>query len=380
MKIKKLAYWNKQFDWRLETIEFSNLALLVGVSGVGKTQILRAIYNLKSIANGISFNGVSWDITFLTNNNIEYQWQGEFETQEVEFLNIPEDRKFKIINEKLLTNNKIIVKREGDEIIFKDQKTPKLPPFESLVYLFRQEEEIAPIRDSFNQIIFSAQCESIEQVYIIREPAILTEKLSDNVNLDSIKRNDLHLLVRLALFSQYFPKDFEGIKKSFIEIFDQVEDIYVGPVGKAKINSIVPVADIPVIVIAIKEKGVDKWIFQHSISSGMFKTLMHISELYLCPEGSVILIDEFENSLGVNCIDIITEDLLQENRDLQFIITSHHPYIINNIGMKYWKIVTRKGGVVTVKDAADINLGKSRHQAFIQLINSEVYTDGIAVK
>jgi Fe-S cluster assembly ATPase SufC len=105
---------------------------------------------------------------------------------------------------------------------------------------------------------------------------------------------------------------------------------------------------------------------------------MHISQLYLSAEGTIILIDEFENSLGVNCIDTVS-NLLLENRDLQFIITSHHPYIINKIGMEHWKIVTRRGGVVTVKDASHFNLGKSSHQAFMQLINLDAYSEGIAV-
>jgi AAA15 family ATPase/GTPase len=62
----------------------------------------------------------------------------------------------------------------------------------------------------------------------------------------------------------------------------------------------------------------------------MFKTLMYIAEIYLSPEGAVVLIDEFENSLGSNCIDAVT-DILTERQDLQFIITSHHPYIIKLI-------------------------------------------------
>ncbi|MGD1715765.1 AAA family ATPase [Dapis sp. BLCC M172] len=98
----------------------------------------------------------------------------------------------------------------------------------------------------------------------------------------------------------------------------------------------------------MKEKGVSNWILPPHISSGMFKTLMYISELYLSPEGSVILIDEFEKSLGVNCLDSVT-DLILENPRLEFIITSHHPYIINNIGNKYWKIVTHQGNIITVK-------------------------------
>jgi Fe-S cluster assembly ATPase SufC len=128
--------------------------------------------------------------------------------------------------------------------------------------------------------------------------------------------------------------------------------------------------------VYIKEKGVESWIDQGDISSGMYRTIIHIAELYLSPNGSLIIIDEFENSLGINCIDAVTEDLILDQGDLQFILTSHHPYIINNIPMDYWKIVTRKGGVVTVRNAKELNLGKSKHQAYLQLINKlETYNE-----
>jgi AAA15 family ATPase/GTPase len=98
---------------------------------------------------------------------------------------------------------------------------------------------------------------------------------------------------------------------------------------------------------------------------------MYIATIELSPDGSVILIDEFENSLGVNCLDSITENLSDssKNRDLQFIITSHHPYIVNNISSAYWKIITRKDGVITARNAEDYHISRSRHKAFIELIN-----------
>ncbi|MFN6033676.1 MAG: hypothetical protein ACK48B_06445, partial [Dolichospermum sp.] len=70
----------------------------------------------------------------------------------------------------------------------------------------------------------------------------------------------------------------------------------------------------------------------------------------------------------VNCIDSVT-DLILENRDLQFFITSHHPYIINNISPAYWKIVTRTGGLVSVKNSEYFHISNSRQKAFIDLIN-----------
>lgn len=113
------------------------------------------------------------------------------------------------------------------------------------------------------------------------------------------------------------------------------------------------------------------------ISSGMLKSLLQVAELYLCEDGAVILIDEFENSLGVNCMDELTEDLVASERDVQFIITSHHPYIINNIPYRNWKIVTRKAGTVVVKNASDYKIGQSKHDAFIQLLQLDEFTEGV---
>jgi hypothetical protein len=66
-------------------------------------------------------------------------------------------------------------------------------------------------------------------------------------------------------------------------------------------------------------------------------------------------------------MDVLADDLIHENKTLQFIVTSHHPYIINNIPYEYWKIVTRHGGNIMVGDAASYNLGKSKQNAFMQL-------------
>jgi hypothetical protein len=395
MKIKTIEYYNKALDWRLNPVDFtnsfSNLTLLVGVSGVGKTQIIKSILNLKRIVNGESLNGVQWDITFETTNNIEYRWKGEFENKGLigEILDSEDEgSKFRILNEGLYKEGNEFAKRDPSKIEFKKKRTPKLSPFKSLVEILSEEEDVAPVKEGFEKII---EFDSDVRIEIIKERLLKLAKLLEN-NLENnfleenIKRSNLPTKLKLAFVYKFLFDDvFQKIKKRFIQIFPQVEDIKIGfdknkDLEKALESSLFTTFLNGFAFVQIKEKGIDRWIIQQSISSGMFKTLMQISELYLAPEGSVILIDEFENSLGVNCIDVLTEDLLAQNRNLQFIITSHHPYIINNIGMEHWKIVTRRGGVVTVKDAKDFNLGKSRHQAFIQLLNLEAYSEGIAVE
>ena len=151
-----------------------------------------------------------------------------------------------------------------------------------------------------------------------------------------------------------------------MDIFPQIGDLKLEPF-KTDIFFPKAIAEKVPPVIYIKEKSVPKWIREDRISSGMLRTIIHIAEMFLANEGSVILIDEFENSLGINCIDILTDDMIHENKTLQFIATSHHPYIINNIPYEYWKIVTRQGGHIRICNASDYHLGKSKQDAFIQL-------------
>ncbi|MGH1396216.1 MAG: AAA family ATPase [Trichormus sp.] len=383
MKINELTYYDHELEWHFESIIFSQFNLLVGVSGVGKTQILKSIMNLRKIARGASLNGVEWDVKF-TSEGYHYRWMGEFETKKIDkfaFLEDKEDedldkknKNFILIREILYIDNKIIIDRTKEGIIFNNTKLPKLSPFKSAVDLLSEEEYIAPVKRGFSKVIYSDQSGEIGisiNNFIIS--LFKSKKLNGQYSsLENIKDSNLPTQIKLALVYNQYQNIFKEIKEHFINIFSQVEDVKMEPDDDEELPNIL--SEYP--VIKIKEKGVNDWISQERISSGMLKTLLHISELYLSAEETVILIDEFENSLGINCIDVLG-DLLSEQRELQFIITSHHPYIINNVSMEHWKIVTRKGGVVTARDAQDFNLGQSRHQAFMQLINLEEYREGI---
>jgi len=179
--------------------------------------------------------------------------------------------------------------------------------------------------------------------------------------LAKIQNSGLVLHLKLALLYANVPETFKEIKDRFAMIFPQVEDIKLTPSEQEELPLFI--AGFP--LLYIKEAG--RWINQERISTGMKKVLMFMANMYVCADGSVVLIDEFENSLGINCIDILDE-LPDPHRRLQYIITSHHPYIINNISMANWKIVTRKGGVITIKTARDFDLGKSKHKGFVQLM------------
>jgi hypothetical protein len=367
MQIKKLEYYDDEYKWKLKEVDFlPNLNLLVGVSGVGKTRILRAIYSLKSIANGASLNGVKWNVCFIADNDLEYTWSGEFETRK-DSISInessEEDEQVKLINEKLVCSNKdVLIERKDSEIILNGNKTPKLSPFESVVELLKQEDQIAPVKESLDKIIL-ADSERVDRAW--RLPVSIFKKF-EKASLSALQESGLPVPIKLSILYRTLPEEFNKIKEALISVFPNVSDVKVETIK----DDDMPIALSKLLkeatTVSIKEKGVKDWI--ENISSGMLKTLMYISEIYLAPENCIILIDEFENSLGVNCLDSVTEFVLN-NKKLQFIITSHHPYIINNVSPAYWKIVTRKAGLVIVKNSEDFHISESRQKAFIDLIN-----------
>jgi len=379
MRIENLTYRDNNLKWELEKADFEALTLLVGASGVGKTQILKSILNLKSVANGKSISGIYWEITFETLNGKLYKWKGEFENKgDIDFSDDDDEElkrhKPSIQFETLHLNGKILVDRNNNEIIFNGNKTVKLPNQQSVIYLLKEEDLIQPAFEGFGKILFSDQTDSTREAYRIKFSD--TQKLLKSVKtISQIQEAKEDIRIKLFLAYKNVPEIFEIIKERYIDIFPQVEDIKVEPLD-------IDDEDLPMFFkeypfIQIKEKGIEKWIKQHNISSGMFRSLIHISEIYLCGDGSVFLIDEFENSLGINCINELTNDILSSKRKTQFIITSHHPYIINNVDYTNWKLVTRTKGVVKTHKPEKFNIGKSKHDAFMQLIQLEQYQTGL---
>ena len=378
MKINKLTFSDKTFEWSLQTLSFERLTLLVGASGVGKTQILKAILSLKQIAGGTSLNGLKWAVDFETVSGQNYVWEGEFENKGVQNLITQDEddvKKFQrnIKKEKIILNGKVIVSRNSKETIFIGKKTLKLNQQQSIICILQEEDLIKPAYEGFKKLTYSDQSESQREPYTISffNASKLAKKFD---SLKKIQESDEDIRIKLYLASKNAIPTFTKIKERFCEIFPQVEGLKVEPLDFIEEDLPPFVKDYP--FIQMKEIGVAKWIQQGKISSGMFRTLMHISEIYLCAEGTIFLIDEFENSLGINCIDELTNDILNSSRQIQFIITSHHPYIINNIDFSSWKLVTRKSGVVKANPISKFITGKSKHDKFMQLMQLKQYATG----
>ena len=381
MKISKFQFEDKSLEWRLEELLLNKLTLLVGASGVGKTQILRALMILKQITNGSSINGVAWLIEFETLSKQKYTWQGEFENKGVSIFiedgDNEEDKKnkAKIVFEKLTLNGNVIVERTNEQILFNGQPTIRLSQQESVVSLLKEEDLVKPAHDELKKLHFADHSNSATAGRGFSFSFLNASKLAKKYKtLQKIQESDLETPLKLFFLSKVEKKTFALIKQRFIDIFPQVEDIKIAPLETKDKEMPDILKDYP--FIQIKEKNVKHWINQSRISSGMFRTLLQLSELYLCADGTIFLIDEFENSLGINCINEITTDILSSRRQLQFILTSHHPYIIDAISFENWKLVTRNAGIIKTHNISKFNIGKSKHSAFMQLLQLDEYQTG----
>jgi len=374
MKIQSFKFSNHKENWHIEEVKFEELNLLVGGSGVGKTRILKAVELIRDVALGSNRNldNLEWSINF-SHLGQNYRWNlksSSIKNEEI-LLNLNESEQTEIVYEKLVQYDddselEILLRNDSDSK-FNNEKLPKLKKTESAINLLPEEDLIIPVRQAFKQLIFNFEPSQRFMFRIDSDTLTKTEKfLKDVINTPSLFKYFFAILPVMikAFYSQkFFPDIFNEIKEYYIDIFSELKDV--------RVSSERDLDGDFLLFFEIQENGLEDWIPQQRISSGMFRTLIFLIEVITAPKESVILIDEFENSLGINCMAELTDFILDKSPDIQFILTSHHPYIINNIPWDTWQIVSKSGNKVRVRKAQDIpelNTASSLDK-FTQLVN-----------
>jgi predicted ATPase len=375
MKINSFKFKNNSQNWHLEKTCFDNLNLLVGGSGVGKTTILKSLYLIYHVAQGkvLPLENVEWAITF-SHLGQDYQW--ELKTASVEDNFSSEQVQIEILEEKIVlfqNNLEIEVLHRTKELSKLDgERLPKLKKIESAISLLSEEKSIAPISKAFKRFIINEIPQSLV-VSIGFEPSNYISVFSDSETKDSdyyihfqkFKEEavDSPAVLTAYYLQRTFPNIFDEIKRAYNDIFPNVRDVRVNvePISDKRYS----------LLLEIQENTSGNWISQVQISSGMYRVLTCLIDILAAPDESVIIIDEFENSLGINCMPQLTDFILDKSPNLQFILTSHHPYIINNIPWETWQLVSRTNGTIKSKKATDIPEldTASSLDKFTQLIN-----------
>ena len=378
MKIKSYFFQEKfPNNWCISKFQLNDINLIAGLSGVGKTRLLNTIFNLGLMMNkkrDISIG--EWEIDFnIDKSNYKYE--------------LIIDRHIKknfnyIYKEKLFIEDELVIDRNKDEFYYNEKLLPKLSTTDLGIYLLRDEDKISKIHDGFSKIFirrnnpnFQGQIESQTGIGLLDESILEKKKITMNEILYNYTNK---MNVQLYFLEKYFPNKFKQIVNDFKEIFPFVSDLHVNlydKFNKSKFPNLPAGSTLP--IIAINEKNVKGEIEHINFSSGMLRALIQLLDMHTIPKDSIYLIDEVENSMGVKSLPVMLDLLFDYSDKVQFIFTTHHPLLFNNVNIKYWKILTRKGGEVKIVDGRTLSkrFKKSYQENYIQLINSELIEKGI---
>ncbi len=355
-------------SWKFSPAVMSKINLLVGPSGSGKTRFLNTFFNFAEfVTAGKIFRRGKWNIQIII-NDITYIWECECRNDENENPIIM----YELLKRVKENQEKIIVRRDLNEFIFLDKLLPKLEKDVLSVTLLKEEEEIQPLYKAFSHVMRRRFHEDAlnQAVSLTPFPPEFLKRIKKNANLDSLWKHDFPIQNKLYVFSEYFKDKYTTATEFFKSIFPTVEKTEIRLLDTPSFGSATVVP-----VFMVGEKGVKELIPISELSSGMQKVMLIITDILSLVDDSIYIIDEYENSLGVNAIDFLPEFLIGNSGKNQFIITTHHPYLINNMPIKNWLIFNRKGSEVTIKNGSEFEekFGKSKQKAFIQLLSDPFY-------
>ena len=376
-----MEFENYTTGQKIEKITFDKLNLLVGCSGAGKTQILKTLSSYivtasrDPVISSIQFEGyfklefsmflpkINDDDDF---KEREVSW--EIRTEKMEnIVSEPYRLAYGVSEEILFVDGEEVIHRTKDTLLIGKEKNATISPEQSAISVFKVPKAVSYISVGlFSVVPYYYQMSALDDVakteveQIRNRIARLNEAnyFSSKIPIQ-VFFTFYSSLMQIDLVKKYDQFLFEKFLSRLQDIFPSIEDLKIDFLENTNYYT-----------LFIKEN--DKWIPKESISSGMLKSIYILVAISFNLSSTVVLLDELENSLGVNCLDEITDYIVDKAEgNTQFILTSHHPYIINHIPEKYWRIVSQNNGIISSKKANDVGIGTvgNRQDKFFQLIN-----------
>lgn len=384
MRINWIEFKNLDTGLIINKTSFNKeLTLFVGRSGAGKTQILEVISTFCNTATGgiIDTGHFKGAISFSIDND-DFEWNVHVAREDLDIISsvtkrINDERFFFsdsneatsiIKSETLSCNGNTIFKRTSQKLIMNGQELPQISNDFSLIYQYRSNDLLRNVYDCMNGLYNSNK---------------ISPLFSWRIQYSFFKTMESELL-KCKTEDEYrekFPTSISTPNKIYflkktnknIGLYDILLKYY---------KNIFPDVDDFVFKLDRENRSMESYVRTNgsnipydSISAGMRKTISFLVDLLTISNNYVVLIDEIENGLGVNCLDEVYDLLTSLRTDLQLIMTSHHPYIINNVNPESCKIVDRKRNVISTYSAKELNLTNSHHDFYDLVMNKLQYGD-----
>lgn len=377
MKLNSYKYRDADIEgWSFQNTDLDRINLIVGDSGTGKTRFINTIthFSEQVVSEKLKYRGL-WEVCFSI-KNIEYKWIFECaSTEEGADITVRKDILSKKLDQK---EYKAIIDRDSTKFTFNDEILPKLTNNVAAISILKDEEQIKPIYNGFKSILtrrfFTDELNANFSFYSVPQSKIT--KLKKAKKLGYLLHENIGFNYKISILKDIFPQKYNSLIELYKEIFPFISEFAILNLNEIKKNVTLPFNS-P--VFCFKEKSMDNWVISNDISSGMQKVFLIALDINLMPDGGILLIDEYENSLGINAINSFSDLFYDTDYTCQFIISSHHPYLINKVPVDNWLIFHRKGLEVKIKSGKEFKdrFSKSKQQRFIQLVNEPFYNEGI---
>lgn len=342
-KVKCSQFESLNKEWKLVDFCPLQINLVVGKNATGKTRTLNSISTLAHL------------ITRERNDlpeNAFYDFTWKSGSKEISYLLKTEDRK--VVREELLIDKKAKLTRNRDGIcsIFFEQIKQSIEihvPSSSLCSVVRRDKIQHPWFDYLHDWAKSTLHYRFGSVFgknygLIIRPEDERQNKLDDVEIDLRKTDRVVELFRKG-FEQYGQIFVSNIISSMQMISYELEDIDIYYSEKMKFRQ---PSEIPPAVLRVKEKDLDCHTYQADMSQGMFRALSLIIQLNLSRLSALpccIIIDDIGEGLDFDRSTQLIRLLIDkiEKTSIQLIMSSNDRFIMNNVDLKYWSVIQRKG-------------------------------------
>ena len=368
MHINWFEFNDSTYGISIDRTYFDKINLLVGVSGAGKTIILRVLSSYidlirrgSSVKNECNFK---MNFTVDTVSSVDtYEWSISTTQSSLVDKVTGSTAGYIVTKEELLRNGKMLFARDNNKLeISVYNSLPKIPLDKSTIAVFKDDNLFKDIKKAFASVI---GLDEQKNAYMDVQKEFYDEALRvAKENTMSYEHTALYmsllpLVVRLGIARSVYAEKFNMYMDKLKEIFPYISDVKIR-LSKSTQKYVT--------VLCLQD---DVEVAQDRISTGMIKTMNVLAYLYFIAQNALIIVDEVENSLGINCLDDVIEsiDCSVYEQNNQAILSSHHPYIINAVDSSKWRIVSQENGHITTKSANEVGIDSKNRDGFFELIN-----------
>ena len=327
MKIKRLSY--KNFNWELENLLLSDVNLIVGKNGTGKTRTLQTIDLLGKIITqkrGINW-GAEWDVLFENDNGEEVQFKFRSSADELA-----------VTFEEILLNGSLVLSRGNYDSV---------EPARIKNFLSEEFEDIYPPK---NKLVIQTN-RDVRKYPFLEDIANWAENSygfkfgnisTDQYRIHRIRKQEYDLLMAVedipSIFEKFTPSERRKVISDFNSIGYNIKDISMLDIKKLNI-------------LEIMEEGVNQPIWHTLLSQGMFRALaliIYIQYLISRKKPATIIIDDLCEGLDYERATKLGKLLFAKalEGDIQLIATSNDSFLMEVVDLKYWNVLTRNGKTV----------------------------------